>query len=135
MAIRFEYITIAGDKRTTKFMQAADVWEKFKVHGVVQQVHVEIECKEDVIYKVAAAYLLHIVKSYEETGHICSFVHLVRIVNGDTIHLNTQGKVPYWRNREVRAISDGKKWGMLEECVEKVCGLKIEPLEWPARIR
>lgn len=101
----------------TKFMQAADLFESFKVVANVSTISIEYKEGETVDYDRAAKLIPETVKAIEMGGEIPVFVHLLSIENEDSILLNRSLKVPYYRNESIKVISSGANWLLLDEFI------------------
>ena len=114
MTTKVNFITIIGKSFLTGIMQKADVFEQFKVIGEIQ--HMTITYQKEADYPLGEKLLGHVVRALKEhKGFFPVFVHLKSIENGDTILLNKSGKVPYWQDEKIKAVSDGKNWFTLHE--------------------
>lgn len=118
-------LIISGDKKLTEFMQCADVFEKSKVLGSIK--HINISYKKDEILSLKrAGLLIDITKqSLEQSDEIVSFVHVVEIQNKDGTIIKNNGEIIPYFNKEVRCISDGSKWGVFSDLIERLTGLKV----------
>jgi hypothetical protein len=126
------YITIVGNKMLTDWMQALDLFEKFRVVAFVRFITVTYDDGTEDIWERSRALTPKIVEAIEHSKEIPVFVHLLHIRTPEAILLNETLRVPYWRNPEVRVISSGHKWSVLETFVEENFGVKMEPIPWPS---
>lgn len=122
------YLVIVADKKINAFMQAADVFEKGKVLGVVQLITITFEPEVALALDYNGLTTGHLVNALTSTGMIVSFVHLVYIQHNLTIDVNA-GKINPYYNPEVRIISNGVKWFMFDEYLRRI-GFEVTTDEW-----
>jgi histidinol-phosphate/aromatic aminotransferase/cobyric acid decarboxylase-like protein len=96
-----QVVVIHGDERTTRFMQDADVFEKFKVIAKAQKY--ELDLADD--YPPASA-MESLKKAITEAGHRVVAIFQPNLPEGA------------WRDETVKVISDGTQWGMLDDLLE-----------------
>lgn len=98
----------------TKFMQAADMFESFKVACTVHVMRATITNPEKLTYENAATIIKY---SSEINDKECRVLvmHLIEIINGDTILRNTTPKVPPYFAPGVKVLSNGAQWWLIEQ--------------------
>lgn len=104
----------------TAFMQAADLFEDFKVISQINNLDIHFKDGEEVTYERAAKLLNNIVEGIRSINEIPVFVHLVAITGEDTILKNKKLKVPYYRDEKIKVISSGHSWFMLDDFIKAV---------------
>lgn len=118
------FYVICGDSKITKFMQAADVFEKSKVVASVQKISVEYKEDIDLTIEYAGKIIEKIKEELEEQGQLVVFIHLDSIIVDDVVTEN-MGDIPPYINKSIRAISDGEHWIMLHDILERL-GVKVQ---------
>lgn len=114
---------ISGNKMITKFMQAADCFEKSKVIGNLQILNISYKKNEKVTLQRAGKIINEIKKELEKED-IVSFVHVMEVTNGN-VTIKNKGEVIPYINKEVRVISDGHNWFMFHKFIESHTNLKV----------
>jgi hypothetical protein len=107
------YVVISAPRLMNEFMKCCDVFERGKVLGVQDQVTVSYTRRIDRTMKHAGKAIDHLRQAYESQGRIVSLVMLSHIASDDTVVWNKGKALPYV-NPEVRIISTGTKWYMLD---------------------
>ncbi len=110
-----ELIIISGDKSHTEFMRYADVFEKCKTLGTMNQVTMTF--KDDMTFnKCHLSTIIDKTKEIlESNGDIVSFIHILWYQNdGKPIS-----------NPEIQTISDGRKWTRFIDIIKHL-GLPCE---------
>lgn len=119
-----KFLIIFGDKNITEFMQVCDMFDKAKVHGVVNEMTVSYAKSEKMSFKRCGT-LVHVLKdALEVHGRVLTFVHLMNIEDDDAIHKNN-GKVNPYVNLDVREVSDGKRSFLLADFL-RLIGFDVE---------
>jgi len=122
--IEIKILAVSGQSLLTKFMQAADVFEDSKVLGTPKILIVKYKAGEKISTKRAADLINFIKQSLEKNEEIVSFIHILEIQEGKKIRKN-KGELAPFVNKDVRCISDGKKWGLLSKYIELNTNLKV----------
>lgn len=112
-------LIISEDSKINAFMNACDVWEKGRVLGKLQEINIDYSTKKTL--KDSPIIINYVKEAFEQAGNIVSFVHLVKLSSNKEI-INKK-HLPYI-NKEVRTISDGRKWFMFHKWLIKY-GFKI----------
>lgn len=120
MALKAHFYIVMGDLRITKFMQAADMFEKDKVIGEIVKFYVEFKEEEKRITFARCERLIEKMAELFPKKYIVSLIHLDYIEEGDVIRLNREGKCAPYINKSVRVISDGHNWYMFHELLKKL---------------
>ena len=94
-------VAIFGDDRATRFMQDADMFERFKI--IAEPVTLKLTLKTDCTKAKALSDLRELLI---QSGQRVAAVFIPNDPEGA------------WRNDAVRVISNGTKWGMLDDCLE-----------------
>lgn len=105
---------IFADERMTKFMQAADVFERFKVmYGGILDVEVTLDCT-----KTLASVIQHL-RDKDDPKKGCRLI--AAFVPG----------VPsdFWIDDSVKSISTGAKWGLFADFLATLGFVKPVPVE------
>lgn len=121
------FIVITGNKWMTKWMQACDVYESFKVFAYVNVMNITYKEGENVDLERAGKQIPQIIEAIEKSGNFPVLVHLDYVLTEDALYHNQKLKVPYYRNENVKVISEGQKWYMLDDFIEKILRLKLTP--------
>lgn len=110
--MKHEIIFIAGDSKLNSFMKVADLFEDGKVLGVVSKISftTSTRCTKNYISKM----IEQTKKGLESSGYIVSLVHF-----------KNQNKVVPYINKEVRVISDGKRYTMFDDILRRM-GFSVE---------
>lgn len=120
-------LMIAAPKRMNDFMVACDLFERGKVLGSVSMLRAfydeDAELSLERAYKMVTAW-----EGYNGNDYVISLVHLASIELKDTIIMNKGKFIPYW-NKEVRIVSSGHKWFMLDEYIRHL-GFKVKTDEF-----
>lgn len=114
------FIAIIGDRRMTKLMRAADLFETFKCVGDIHRITVHYNEGEEVDLERAARLIPTTVAAIEQANMIPVFVHLLSIEGDDHIILNKKLKVPYFRSEEYKVVSNGVNWFTVDELLSKL---------------
>ena len=118
-----EFIVISAPKHMDQFMKAADLF-RAKNLGTIKRMTVEYNEKTSISLDRAKAIIPVIKEGLEKAGRIVSFIHLVKVRNGDTIKLNSSIK-PYV-DMTAREISNGHTSFVFKDYIEIVTGFKCE---------
>ena len=94
-------VVVHGDELSTRFMQDADVFEKFKVIAKAEKY--ELTLKDECLPTTAINALKD---AMEKAGHRVVAIFQPNIPEGA------------WRDETVKVISDGTQWGMLDDLLE-----------------
>ena len=105
-------VAVFGDENTTRFMQDADVFEPFKI--IAKPTKLVLALKEGCTKTRALNDLRDLL---EKSGQRVAAVF---------IPYDPEGA---WRNEAVRVISDGTKWGMLDDCLDAYGFVQSEPVD------
>jgi hypothetical protein len=116
-------MVISGDKKLTKFMQCADVFEASKVLGTLNILSVNYKENEKASLS-RAGLLIDAIKNSLEDDEVVSFIHVLEVTNGNTT-IRNQGEIVPYINKTVRCISDGHSWFVLSDFIEQKTGLKV----------
>lgn len=116
-------MTVAGDAKMTQFMQAADVFEQFKVlgerHDVTLTFADDVEPDTERINKT----ILSLREAFEKSGKIVSFIGALALMRGKTTEAYPDS-TPYW-NDKVITVSSGTKYFMLADLLRHT-GWEVE---------
>jgi hypothetical protein len=116
-------MVISGNKLLNDLMHAADVFEKSKVLGIARFITIEYKKNQKVTLK-KASLIISGLKEALEKDEVVSFIHVVEIKNGNVITKNRGEIIPYI-NKEVRCISDGRKFFIFAKFIEQKTDLKV----------
>ena len=119
----------------TQFMQAADVFEKFKILGERLSICYEIKPEDDPQYENIVNYIIDGIKAaQQEFGKNLIFIHITGIEkqteSGKTFTNNTT-IVPFF-NKDISVISNGKQWFLLVDFI-KGAAPELRVTEGPVR--
>jgi hypothetical protein len=118
------FTAISGDKLHSDFMQACDVFEKSKVLGDVQKI--TITTQEDVV--VNDEYIKRTmdatVAAMQSAKRILTFLHFEYYTQDGQTFKNNGSITPYV-NKDVRMISDGSTFQMLDDFIRFNTGLEV----------
>jgi len=122
MSHKANFLIIVAPARLNHLIKAADLFDEGKVLGYKEWVSVtyeeEVELDMDRAYKLVEAW-----QHDQGTEFIISLVHLVSIDVGDVIIFNKGKLKPFWK-KDVRIISDGNKYFMLDDYIRHL-GFKV----------
>lgn len=117
------FLCIVADKWTNKFMIAADLFETGKVLG--HDLRFTATYNEGTALTLErAGKAINAMAQAEQKEFITSLFHLEYITVDDVVIYNDGRIKPYW-NKEVRIISTGDKWFMLDDFLRNL-GFKVE---------
>lgn len=121
------FLVISAPKRLNHFMHCCDVFELGKVLGDAETF--ELTYTPDTVLTIerAAEAIEHTRNALESADRIVSFVHLQYVQRDNILELN-HNLVPPYVNPEVRIISTGDKWYMLDDFLRHL-GLTVETNE------
>ena len=103
-------IAVFGDEFTTRFMQAADVFERFKV--IAKPVELALTLKKGCTKSQALGDVKDLlVKSGQRVAAVF-------------IPHDPEGA---WRDKAILSISDGTKWCTLNDCLDAYGFVQLEP--------
>jgi hypothetical protein len=102
-------VAVFGDERITKFMQGADVFERFKI--VAKPMHLKLVMKQDCTKVQALSELRDLL---EKNGQCVAAVFIPNDPEGA------------WRDEKILSISDGSKWCTLNECLDAYEFVQLE---------
>lgn len=112
----------------TKLMQAADVYEVWKVVAFIETITIEYKDGVSVDLERAGKLIPMLAEGYWQSGtEFPVFIHLNHVTTEDAIYHNKKLKIPYYRNERVKAISSGANWELLDNCIEQITGTKPKP--------
>lgn len=114
MPYKAVYVIISAPRRYNAFMTAADLFEQGKVLGALEQITIDYKRRIDRTMKHAAKSIPVLREAYEAQDRIVSLVSLQYIASDNMVVFNKGTVAPYW-NKEVRIISTGHKWFMLDD--------------------
>lgn len=101
MSETIQCVVISGDKRMDHIMHAADVFEPFKAYAVIEQF--EVTLKPDTTAEKGVSDMIRVA---EELGRRVVAAFIPGRPDGAYV------------DKSVKAISDGKKWCMLDRVLE-----------------
>jgi hypothetical protein len=118
------FTAISGDKMHSDFMQACDVFEKSKVLGELQKITITV--KDDVVIseEYVRAVMANTIAAMNHAKRVLSFLHFEYYEQNDTTISNSGSITPYV-NKEVRMISNGHNFFLLDEFIRRSTGLKV----------
>lgn len=128
----------------TRFMQYADMFEKFKVAAIPVELHYVLKYEGD---KRTVNDLYGLIEkglhfAELEFGDKIVFCHILS-VEQDELTIQNKNILPIF-SREISVVSDGDKWTLLVNIVRHFCkGIEIEEAEtrriaslrWPSKER
>ena len=126
-------ITISGvasvqNSSMTKFMQACDIFEPFKVAAVLLEINYVLEnasTKSKSIEELREYFDEGIKLARVEFGNDLVFCHIQQ-VQQDDIKIENTSVVPFVVPN-VSVVSDGEEWGLVVNHIKHFCkGIKIE---------
>ena len=103
-------VAVFGDERITRFMQDADLFERFKI--IAKPYHLKLILKQDCTKTQALSELRDLL---EKNGQRVAAVFIPNDSEGA------------WRDEKILSVSDGSKWCTLGECLDAYEFVQSEP--------
>lgn len=127
--MKANFVIIAGKNLINNFMQCADLFEKGKVVGKIEELSIDFECDESKKWENIEKMIDGIKMALIEAKRNVSFIHLLNISTDECEWKNTKCFAKPYYDKSVRIISNGHEFFMLDEFIRKL-GLKCETDEW-----
>lgn len=102
-------------KVITDFMQSADVFGLGRVVWEMQSISVWY--KREITFESATSIMRNIIKWFEASGNIVSYVNLKKIQNNNIIELNQWIVEPYI-NEKVKTVSNWENFYLLNDIIK-----------------
>ena len=127
-------ITISGvasikDPKITKFMQACDIFESYKVAAALLEINYVLEdVKEETLDGLRNYFQHGLALAKIEFEDKLVFCHIQQVQQGD-VKIENTSVIPIV-DPNVSIVSDGENWGLLVNHVKHFCkGIEIEEVE------
>jgi hypothetical protein len=115
--MKAKYLTVLNDNFQTEFMRACDMFEPFKAAVVIQTIEVTFKAKCNL--QEGERILKQIVEHSQNSKHFAPiFIHMLYMESEDVILKNNSLKVPYFRDENIKVISNGDKWSLLDDFIK-----------------
>lgn len=121
-----KFIFIAQDIMLTKWMQAADLFDKSRVITTeAQTLTVDFDEREEIDLSKGEQILNVLSSKFNEAIKTEKLVllHLISVQNNNVVYLNN--KVKPFIDKSVRELSNGNIWGMFDDFLKNL-NLKVE---------
>jgi hypothetical protein len=105
-------VAVFGDERLTKFMQDADLFERFKI--VAKPIHLKLVLQQDCTKTQALQELRDLL---EKNGQRVAAVFIPNDPEGA------------WRDEKILSVSDGSKWCRLDDWLNAYDFVQSEPTD------
>jgi hypothetical protein len=127
MKIIIKGFAISKDPTLTTFMQAADMFENFKVLGKQLNICYKIE-DEEPLTDLQGYFIITHQTMLKEFGKNLVFGYIQQIVIDENAIIKNNIIPPYF-DKNISVISTGQKWGLLVDLVKSFKELTFEEAE------
>lgn len=126
MKITIKGIAIIRNPTMTAFMQAADLFERFKVVGDIINLHYEYEEDGEANGDVAIVVGQTAMKNQFKDKLIFGYIQTAEYKSGDVVVKHTNKILAPVFDNNISVVSTGKKWCLLVDVLKKFPELEYE---------